>query len=230
MFYWPEIYLFVLGIFVLFKLKNNKLFNLLGGSIFIAVIDYVFSEGSSYLRLVLVVFPLSIIIAFGFNHLVEMTRKYHVISIVALTGVSLFILMGMGTSFYDLNVRPDYWLDNRPIAYKFWFEEISKLNIDEYDRIQISSLIGDSKKYCYFYLGVKCNDKRFVFKSFNLSKESVLNAVYAGFAGEFAGAKFKNDIDADWDKNSIAKIVNKISLRDTIANQYGNDIGVGIYQ
>ena len=230
MFYWPEVYLFVLGIFALFKLKNNKLFNFLGGSIFIAVIDYVFSEGSSYLRLVLVVFPLSIIIAFGLNHLVEMTRKYHVISIVALTGVSLFILMGVGTSFYDLNVRPDYWLDNRPIAFEFWFKEISRLNIDQYNSVYVSSLVGDSKKYCYFYLGVKCNDKRFVFKSFDLSKERVLNAVYAGFAGEFVGAKLKNDIDVDWETNSIAKIVNKISLRDTIANQYGNDIGVGIYQ
>ena len=227
-FYWPEIYLFVLGIFALFKLKNNKLFNLLGGSIFIAVIDYVFSEGSSYLRLVLVVFPLSIIIAFGFNHLVEMTGKYHVISIVALTGISLFILMSMGTSFYDLNVRTDYWLDNRPLAFEFWFKEIGKLNIDQYKSIYVSSLVGDSKKYCYFYLGKVCDDPKFVFNSFDLTQNRNIKSIYAGFGGEFVGSDFKNNISSKWENSGLFNMVAKISLRDTIANQYGNDIGVAI--
>ncbi len=230
MFYWPEIYLFVLGLYAIFRYSDKNINNLLIGLMIVSMIDYVFSEGAVYLRLILVMMPLSIVISAGFNYLVEMTRKSNIISTISLAGVSIFLLMGIGLAFYDLNVRTDYWLDNRPLAFEFWFKEIDKLNIDNYHNIYISSLVGDSKKYCYFYLGEKCKNNKFSFVSFDLSKASSPNTIYAGFAGEFVGSKFKNNIDSNWDKSSNIKIINKTNLRDTIANQYGNDIGVGIVQ
>lgn len=230
MFYWPYIYLFVLGIYALFVLKNKILNSFLIVTFALTWVDYVFSEGTVYLRLVLSVLPLSIVIGCGYYFLITKAIKPNMLAGVALAGVSIFVVVGMITSIQDLNKRSDYWLDNRPLAYEFWFSEIDKLNIDQYDQIYITSLVGDSKKYCYFYLGKVCNDKKFVFSSFDLTKERGKNTVYAGFGGEFVGSQFKNNIDADWSSLSSAKIINKHTLRDTIANQYGNDVGVGVIQ
>lgn len=230
MFYWPYIYLFVLGVYALFELKNKHLNNFLIVSFVLTWVDYVFSEGPVYLRLVLSVLPLSIVIGYGYFFLINRAIKANILARVALVGVSIFVVVGMITSLQDLNIRSDYWLDNRPLAYEFWFSEISKLNIDQYSRVYVTSLVGDSKKYCYFYLGKICDDKKFVFSSFDLTREKSNNTVYAGFGGEFVGSQFKNNIDANWANFSSAKIIKKLTLRDTIANQFGNDLGVGLIQ
>lgn len=219
-FYWPEVFLFILGIYFLMNFKNQKLNSFLLIIIGLSWLDFIFSEGAPFFRLLLVVLPISIIISLGLTNLPKFLRLM----------TYFLIVFGVINSFYDLNVRNDYWLDNRPLAFDFWFKEIKKLDVDQYNSIQISSLVGDSKKYCYFYLGKACDDKKFVFNSFDLSKQKQSNTIYAGFAGEFVGSKFKNDIDSNWDNMSVVKIVAKKSLRDTIANQYGNDIGVGVFQ
>lgn len=224
-FYWPEIYLFVLGIYYLYNLKNKKLNSILLMLLVISWIDFVFSEGSIFKRLVLVIFPLSLILAIGFYNLYK-GRGLLQKSIFYF--VSVFILFGFINSFYDLSARREYWLDNRPIAFEFWFKEIKKQDISQFNRVFISSLVDDSKKYCYFYLGIICDNQKFVFKSFNLIEEKVPNSIYAGFAGEFVGSRFKNNIDSDWNRTTVINIFSIKSLRDTIANQYGNDIGVGI--
>ncbi len=227
-FYWPEMYLFVLGLYYIYIFKNRKMFEFLFILIVIAWIDFVFSEGAAYKRLVLVVFPLSVVISLAFYNLILLVKKSNVLASLAFVFVSVFITFGFINSFLDLNSRIQYWLDNRPLAFEFWYSELSRLNLDNYSKIQVSSMIGDSKQYCFFYLGHICDDRKFVFENFDLTKDKSINSVYAGFAGEFVGSRFKNDIDGSWSNNSNFKLVSKQSLRDTIANQYGNDIGVAI--
>jgi hypothetical protein len=77
-----------------------------------------------------------------------------------------------------------------------------------------------------------CDQSKFVFKSFDLSTEKPeINSVYAGFAGEFVGPRYKNDIDPNWEKLTKDRgfeFIGEESLTDTVAYQYGNDIGIAI--
>lgn len=227
-FYWPEIYLFILGIHFLFLQKNNDLIRMLLVVLLVSWIDFVFSEGPIFLRLVLVIFPLSIIIGLGFVNLWFVSRKSNLLVKMSWYIVFLLLVIGFLNSIYDLNVRKDYWLDNRPLAFEFWFKNIRMMDINKYNKVQISSLVGDSKKYCYFYLKNICDSDKFVFKSFDLTTEKMPNSVYAGFAGEFVGSDFKNDINNNWNQTSLINIISYKTLKDTIANKFGNDIGVGI--
>lgn len=223
-FYWPEIYLFVLGIYFLYNLNNRKFNKFILVLLLISWLDFVFSEGSIFKRLVLVVFPISLIIGVGFYNLY---RNKGILSKISFYLVSVFILFGLYNSFCDLSARREYWLDNRPIAFAFWYEELLKIDISKYDSVQITSIVGNSKPYCYFYLGNVC-DSKFVFESFDLTKTKNINSIYAGFAGEFVGFNFKNNISSTWNKTTNINIISTKSLRDTIANQYGNDIGIGV--
>ncbi|MFA7301126.1 MAG: hypothetical protein WC069_02365 [Candidatus Shapirobacteria bacterium] len=216
-FYWPEMFLLVFSFYFLVKNKNNSLSNLLFVGFLTAGVSYVFSEGAVYLRLILVMFPISLLLGMGY---VKLPKFVNIL-------LTLFVVFGAYNAINDLNVRSDYWLDNRPLAFEFWYREIDKLDLTKYNKIQVSSLVGDAKQYCYFYLGKICDDKKFEFNSFDLSLKSEKSTLYAGFAGEFVGSRFKNDIDSGWDKNALIDIVAKKSLRDTIAYKYGNDLGVG---
>jgi len=216
-FYWPEMYLLVFSLYFVVRFKNNKITQLLLITLLLAWINFVFSEGPVFLRLILVLFPISLLLGIGFAKLPKW------LAII----LGLFIVFGWGNSIYNLNKRTDYWLDNRPLAFQFWYKEIDNLGVNNFDKIRVSSLVGDAKQYCYFYLGKVCDDKKFEFNSFDLSKEKEKNVLYAGFAGEFVGSRFKNDIADNWDKNGLINIVSKKTLRDTIAYKYGNDVGVG---
>ena len=227
-FYWPEMYLFILGLFYLYRVKDNKFNQFIGYVLLISWLDYIFTNGLVFKRFVLVIFPLSIIISLAFYNLFELVKKSNVLATLAFVFVSIFIFFGTINSFYDLSTRTQYWLDNRPLAFEFWFNEISKLDLDKYNKVQITSIVGDSKKYCYFYLGNICDDKKYIFESFDLPTIKSNNSIYAGFAGEYVGSKFKNDVDSNWSSTTLINIFAKKSLRDTIANKYGNDIGVGI--
>ena len=55
-------------------------------------------------------------------------------------------------------------------------------------------------------------------------------SIYAGFAGEFIGSDFKNNINSDWltlIKDKGFTNLKTINLRDTIAYKFGNDVVVG---
>jgi len=224
MFYWPEIFLLILGIYFFNKKFYHRNLFFIFSLLVMALVNYIFSEGSVFVRLMMVMFPISIILGVG---LVEIFKNIY------LGGLVLIVLMySLGINLHDLNVRTDYWLDNRPIAYQFWYKKMADLDLSKYDRIQISSVVGNSYNYCLFYLGEQCNDKKFVFESFDMSVDSTIaNGVYAGFAGEFVGKRFKNDIANNWIEISKAKglkMVDWTNIRDTIAFQYGNDIGLMI--
>jgi len=70
------------------------------------------------------------------------------------------------------------------------------------------------------------------FDSFNVTSDEVsVGSIYAGFAGEFVGPKFKNDINENWREMAQGqgwKFVAYKRLRDNVANRYGNDIGLAI--
>ena len=116
--------------------------------------------------------------------------------------------------------------------FKFWFENLKKIDYSKYQRIQVTTMIGEAKAYCYFYLGDECNQDKYVFSGFDLSKEPpVCNSIYAGFAGEFTGPDFKNNIPENWKQLTEDKgyefIANE-KLLDNIADKYGNNIGLAI--
>ena len=102
--------------------------------------------------------------------------------------------------------------------------------LNNFEKIYVTSLVGKTERYCKFYLG-NCDENKFIFDSFTLEKNRPRkNTIYAGFAGEFIGSDFKNNINSDWltlikDKG-FTNIETK-SLRDTIAYKFGNNVVVG---
>lgn len=225
MFYWVEVYLLVLGIFFG---KRIKKFSWLVSLVALAIVNYVFSEGEPTLRLLISLFPLSWIMALGATELL----KGRWLAKGSLTFLTVMTMLGFVINLVDLVKRTDYWLDNRPLAYQFWFEGLKKSDLSNFEKIQVTSLIGNSKAYCYFYLGDVCDSEKITFSSFDLGKDSgVPKTIYAGFGGEFVGSDFKNNISNEWVKMANSKglvLVGMKNLRDTIANKYGNDIGLMI--
>lgn len=225
-FFWPQFYLFIVGLFHIVR-KRMVVF-LLG----LSWIDFIFTDGDIFKRFMLAILPVSIVISFGFYNLYLLAKNKNIPSMIAFYSLSLLLVFAVGNSFYDLSVRKDYWLDNRPIAFEFWYKNIKQLDLEKYDKVWVSSLVGDSKPFCFYYLGDKCNDRKFVFQSFDISSQVInRNSVYAGFGGEFVGSSYTNNIDGNWAKTLSEKnieIINRTTLRDTIANKYGNDIGIGV--
>lgn len=234
MWYWPEMYVFIFGIYFCLKKKNKELNKGILIMFLIAITDFVFSEGANYKRLLVAMWPISVLMAIAWDKMLVLSRQKYVLAKWSLGVVGLLLLMAFSFNFYDLKVREEYWFDNRPLAFQFWYQNLSKLDLNKYQYIYVSSLLGDSKSYCNFYLGNICNKNKWTFKNFNLAVDSVQgNTVYAGFAGEFVGPKFKNDIDNNWTNTLAAKKINLVgvrNLRDTIANQYGNEVAVGVIE
>lgn len=232
MWFWPEMYVFIIGIYFVLGKKDNKLKKSILIMFLIAITDFVFSEGPSYKRLLLAMWPISVIMSIAWNKMVTLSQKDFLLSKWCLGIVGVLLLMASSFNFYDLKAREEYWFDNRPLAFEFWYQNLNKLDLNNYQNIYVSSLLGDSKSYCIFYLGNICNENKWIFKNFNLAIDTVQNkAIYAGFAGEFVGPKFKNDIDVNWASTLESKKINIIGvkgLRDTIANQYGNEVAVGV--
>lgn len=225
MFYWVEIYLLVLGVLFCKKIKS---ITWLISLIVLAVVNYVFSEGEPTLRLLMVLFPLSWVMSVA---VIELSKGKWLAksSLIFLTVITA---LGFVVNLVDLIKRTDYWLDNRPLAYQFWFEGLKRSGLPNFEKIQITTLIGDSKAYCYFYMGSVCDSEKIKFSSFDLNKEiGNPKTIYAGFGGEFVGPDFKNNISNEWIKTANAKglvLIGTKNLRDTIANKYGNDIGLMI--
>jgi len=134
------------------------------------------------------------------------------------------------SNYFDLNKRPDFWLDNRPYFYDFIFKSIKLRDIDSFEHIYVTGLVGNSQKYCQYYLGDDCTNK-FVFDSFDLENiKPNKNTIYGGFVGEFVGSDFKNNIKDDWKTLIEHKGFSKLEilrLRDTIAYKYGNEVIIG---
>lgn len=228
MFYWPEILVLMVGIYFWSRQNTRQIRYLFLLSIF----DYVFSEGALDRRLLLTMWPLSIVMATAWVEIIMLAKNKYILAKWSLGIVGGLMVLAFAFNFYDLKVREEYWFDNRPLAFQFWFENLEKLNFDNYKKIYISSIVGDGRRYCYFYIGKKCDDSKWIFNSFDLKTDKVENkTIYAGFAGEFVGSDFKNNINSDWKNEAEAKGLKFYgikSLLNTIAYKYGNDIGVAV--
>lgn len=220
LFFWPEIFLFLLGLYWIannkFKLKNKFILLFFA----IAFVNFIFSSGAAYRRFFIIMLPISLILAIAFEKLKFLRILFFIL-----------ICYGVGTNYYDFLKRPDYWLDNRPLAYDFIFKNIKKVDFESYEKVYVTSIVGNPEKYCKYYLK---NCENFIFDSFDLKNaKPITNFLYAGFVGEFIGSDFKNNMSVDW-KNQIKGagliIIDSKSLRDTIAYKFGNDIVVASYE
>lgn len=227
-FYWPEVFLFLVGLFMLVKLKNIKLIKLMLLFFGIALLNFLFSPNQIYRKFEFILLPLSVLIALPigwvFQNKVKSFGKFLILV------VTLFSGYGFLTNMVDINKRPDFWLDNRPLYFDFIYSSLKQKDLNNYDTVRVSSIVGNSEMYCRFYFK-RCSKKKFNFISFDLSQEQTTkNTIYAGFVGEFIGSDFKNNINKDWKMLVSAKGINILetkTLRDTIAYKYGNDVVVG---
>ncbi|MFA6518446.1 MAG: hypothetical protein WCV93_02215 [Candidatus Shapirobacteria bacterium] len=220
MFYWTEIFLLVLGLYYLTKQKNKEINHFLLISGLIVWLGFVFSSGPTNLRLIGAMWPISLILATGLVNI----SKYIAIPL------SLLIVYGILINASNLSRRSEYWFDNRPLVYQFWFENIDKLDLSKYKTIRVSGRVGNGKGYCFYYLGEKCKKYNFIFESFEVPKDEIeKNTLLAGFVGEFAGSREDNRFPNNWvDKvqETGIKILAKSSVRDSVAFRFGEDIGL----
>jgi hypothetical protein len=225
LFVWPQFILFLIGIYQLLLIKNKKANGIVLSFFVLALMNYLMVASEPYRKFELLLFPIGLLISFtiyfGFLKKICFWNK----SVVFF--VSLFAVYGIFTNFYNLYKRPDYWLDNRPLFYEFVYKNLSSKDLEKYDLVTVTSLVGNSELYCNFYIG-NCQNKNFIFDSFDLKNNLPKNnSIYAGFAGEFVGSDFKNNIINNWRGEVLNKKMNILatrSLRDTIAYKYGNDI------
>lgn len=227
-FYWPEIFLFLIGIYFLAKSGNNNLTKITLLFFLIAFFNFIFSSDQIYRRFELILFPVSILISLPIG--MVFSKKIFLLGNVLISGLVLFLIYGFMTNMVDINKRPDFWLDNRPLYFDFVYSSLKSRDLNNYEKIRVSSIVGNSELYCRYYFK-KCSKDKFDFTSFDLTQEKITkNTVYAGFVGEFIGSDFKNNINKDWKGLIAGKGVNIFEtkqIRDTIAYKYGNDVVVG---
>lgn len=226
-FVWPQIFLLIGGVYFLIKVKNKKMNSLLMVMLFLSLISFLFDPFDIFRKFSLMLFPLSLIMSVAVLNIYKTKVMFGKIFGFI---VVFFCLYGISANHFDLNKRPDYWLNNRPYFYEFIFKSIEKRNLDDFEKIYVTSLVGNTEKYCKFYLG-NCNSDKFVFDSFDLEGvKAEKDSIYAGFAGEFVGSDFKNNINNDWLTLIKAKGFTEIEtkkIRDTIAYKFGNNMVVG---
>ena len=226
-FVWPEIFLLIGGVYLLLKIKDKKINSLIISMLFFSLINFLFDPFIIFRKFELILFPLSLVMALAVFEIYKTKIIFGKIFGLAIVCLSLY---GTIANYSDLNKRPDFWLDNRPYFYEFIFNSIKKRELNNFEKIYVTSLVGKTERYCKFYLG-NCDENKFIFDSFTLEKNRPRkNTIYAGFAGEFIGSDFKNNINSDWltlikDKG-FTNIETK-SLRDTIAYKFGNNVVVG---
>ncbi len=222
MFYWPELLLAVYGGAVI--LRNYQfLAKKLGMYLLVGFVYFLFSNDlqASY-RQFLSWWFLSVVIGVGIVSISSYALKKYIYSLVLVV-----LLLSVLFNYYDLVKRQDFWFDNRPIAYGYLFPTIK--NVTYKSTVYVTNLIGNAPEYCKFYYGVCPN--YFNFNGFDISnKTSVGSGVYAGFLGEFAGTRIKDDFNAsDINKiNSNVKVIGIYKIRDSIAYLYGEDVVVGV--
>ncbi|MDD2482713.1 MAG: hypothetical protein PHE32_02545 [Candidatus Shapirobacteria bacterium] len=226
-FVWPEIFLLIGGVYLLIKIKDKKINSLVILMLFFSLINFLFDPFITFRKFDLILFPLSLIMALAVGEIYKTKIFFGKIFGLVIVFLSLY---GTIANYSDLNKRPDFWLDNRPYFYEFIFNSIKKREPNNFEKIYVTSLVGKSERYCKYYL-TNCDENKFVYDSFGLEKNKPgRNTIYAGFAGEFIGTDFKNNINKDWlaliKEKDFTNIEIK-SLRDTIAYKFGNNIVVG---
>ncbi len=226
-FVWPEIFLLIGGTYLFIKKKDKKINSLIVIVLFLSLINFLFNPFTIFRKFEMIIFPLGLIMAFAIK---EIFKTKIVFGKICGFVVIFLCFYGLLANYTDLNKRPDFWLDNRPYFYEFVFKSIKNRDLNNFEKINVTSLVGKTEEYCQYYLG-NCDQNKFVFDSFQLKEvKPKKNIIYAGFVGEFIGSDFKNNINSDWltlikDKGFTA--LETIKIRDTIAYKFGNEVVVG---
>jgi hypothetical protein len=222
-FYWPYIFLFFISLYFLktkFKLNevnfNWNLFVLLS----IAIAYYLTSSAATERRHLFTAMFLTYLFSETLVYLIK--NKFNKI---ILTVLFLLVTYGWLTNIYDRFVRPDYWLDNKPIAYGFAFQTIKDSNLD-LETIYFSETLYAAKSYCPFYLD-SCDNIHIADFSFP-DKIPDKNAVFVGFTGNFLGLNSSGYGETEV-KNNIsgwAKVFGTMQVMNNIASGYGQIVVV----
>ncbi|MEK7527684.1 MAG: hypothetical protein AAB574_01515 [Patescibacteria group bacterium] len=217
LFYWPGFLLALLGLYSGLQGKKMNYKKMLGYLGCLAFFGYLFSKSDGSLRYSLILPFLAFLIAEALIFL----RKSKLYLMIFL----LLFFYGYQAFIYDLSNRPDYWLDNRPLVYKYFFETVRNLP----GKIQVTDRVANAVLYCQYFLGGRC-DANFTLAGFNFKESPPQRDIsYAGFEGEFVGPNFKNFFPDNITKRLTDdgfEVVSFRALRDNIANQYGFNLVV----
>jgi hypothetical protein len=220
-FYWPEVILLLVILwFYVAKLDSGLKKSLLVIMLF-SWIYFVLTNDIPYKQLIMVLFWVSLLLACGTKFIIESKNNRWLIFILILaTGY------GIIANFSDRLKRPLFWLDNRPVVFQKLFENAKLYNYQKYSAVYLTNLIGPADKYCRYYLK---NCQNFRFENFDLSLTPPQhNSIYLGYIGNFMGPKsdniFSNQLFLDWAYKKQVNILNRFSIRDTVAFRYGNDL------
>ncbi len=146
--------------------------------------------------------------------------------------LTLFLYVyGFQAFYFDLTSRPDHWLDNRPLAYRYMFEKAIEAKSLVPGEITVSGRLGKGESFCRYYIA-NCSGVRVA--GFDMKNDGdVSRGVYIGFVGEFIGRHSGNSFDDNWQsilEGKGVKVLDWIKLRDTIAYGYGDYIVFGLIE
>lgn len=219
-FFWPQMFILCLGIW-LFVSKKSILKNELLSLLIVSFIYFLTTNSSNDRRLIMAIFPLAVIMSSAIEKYIKDKNKSIKIFIVLFSFLSLY---GWMTNYIDRFKRQEFWLDNRPIAYDFAMSYIQKQNFS-YNQIKFPDTLYALNKYCPYYIK---NCSNFKSENFDLSLTSPeKNTLYIGFGGNFIGkdakemnyAEIENDI-----RNKNMEILGHTRLLNNIASGYGQDL------
>jgi len=230
-FFWPEIFLFCLGIWGLIKVRFGSKHKVLLMLIFISLVFYlVTTNDSSAGKHGLTLFPLAIIIGMGFK---QIPKKLSPV-------ILLLLVWAIYINSYDILKRPLFWYDNRPYVYSQGIEILKEAEPEftQDKDIYLTTLVGNPKLYYFYYYSprpqiflqdpsvVQENGKKIHFTSFDLKNNPPQKkSLYFGFLGEFIGPEPLNRF-SEQDINKIEPMGLKIEkvwkLDNTIAFRYGD--------
>lgn len=221
-FSWPMIWLFILGLFLV--IKKQFIFK----SFFIIFLiltffSYLFSDLSPEHYLAPTIIPIAAVLTYTLSFLYTRFKPLAIL-------VGLIILYSFYNNLSDRLSRPEYWLDNRPIVYQFWFNYLHNNSSLLSEKIVISNVFGPTDKYCRYFLK---DCRQIQFRNFDLSQEKPANnTLYLGFNGNFFGKQFKNNFSKTVESDLLFQgftILESKSIPDDIAFGYGNNLFITQY-
>jgi len=201
-YFWFETFLLVIGIYFIFRKKKKSDMDLF---LIFSFIYFMVSKESSFLRFGLLWFTLSYPIAVALSRVNNFWRNIFV----------LVLVYSFGINFFNFVYRTDYWFDNKPLVFDFCYK-----NLPEKEKVYVTQVLGNEKRYCKYYWGKECN----------------LNSNIAGskyvciFAGELIKNDFKNLLDPEWQRiwsDRGYKVLKYVKLRDSVAYGFSNYLVIG---
>ena len=219
-FFWPEILIFALSLWLIVN-RKIRLSNNFYAILFLAFVYFITTNYSSDRRLIFAVFPISMLMSAGVEK--ALSEKKGLLKPAAIILIFLTIY-GWATNYFDRYVRADYWLDNRPLAYNFFFSYI-KSHAQNYDQIVVSDTLYAAPTYCAFYITACDRIKVQNFDTFDSKPQP--NTLYVGFTGNFLGPNRENaDINQiiSTANSEGLEVYDSKSILNNIASGYGQEL------